>query len=187
MGMGVSHTYKVFALVVAGCFATGAAATDDAMARLGIGRDASAEEIAAADLTVLPDGTGLPEGKGAAKAGAVVFAAHCAACHGDKGQGLGDFPALVGGRGTLSTDEPRLTVGSYWPYAPTLFDYIRRAMPYQAAGELSADDVYALTAWILARNGIIGQSKVIDRHSLPKVRMPNRNGFVADPRPDHPN
>ena len=184
--MGVSHTSKVLVLLAAGCFAAGAGA-GDAAGRLGIGRDADAKEIALADLTVLPDGTGLPEGKGTANAGATVFAAHCAACHGDQGQGVGDFPALVGGRGTLASGKPELTVGSYWPYATTVFDYIRRAMPYQAAGALSADELYALTAWILARNGIIRPSTVIDRKTLPKVRMPNRDGFVPDPRPDHPN
>jgi mono/diheme cytochrome c family protein len=170
--------------VAASCFVAGAAAADDAAGPLGIGRAATVHEIAAKDLTVLPDGTGLPEGKGTATVGAPIFAAHCAACHGEKGQGLGDFPALVGGRGTLGSDKPNLTVGSYWPYATTIFDYIRRAMPYQAAGELTADEVYALTAWILAQNDIIKTSAVIDRNSLPKVKMPNADGFVPDPRPD---
>ena len=180
----MSRTFKVLVLLAAGCFA---ARAEDPARRLGIGRDAGAKEIALANLTVLPDGTGLPEGKGTANAGAKVFAAHCAACHGDQGQGIGDFPALVGGRGTLASGKPELTVGSYWPYATTVFDYIRRAMPYQSAGALSADEIYALTAWILERNGIIRPSTVIDRNTLPKIRMPNRDGFVPDPRPDHPN
>jgi cytochrome c len=133
---------------------------------------------------VFPDGTGLPDGNGTAITGTAIYAAHCAACHGDKGQGLADFPALVGGRGSLTTSKPILTVGSYWPYATTIFDYIRRAMPYQSAGELSADDVYALTAWILAQNEIIETSAVVDRKTLPKIEMPNKDGFVPDPRPD---
>ena len=178
--------FRRLAIIAASCVATAAGGADDASAPLGIGRGATVHEVAATNLTVLPDGVGLPEGKGNAEAGAAVYLAHCAACHGDKGQGLADFPALVGGRGTLATDKPVLTVGSYWPYATTIFDYIRRAMPYQSAGELTADDVYALTAWILAQNHIVKASAVIDRNTLPKVRMPNRDGFVPDPRPDIP-
>jgi cytochrome c len=131
------------------------------------------------DLTVLPDGTGLPPGKGSAKEGAALYVAHCAACHGDHGEGRGDFPALIGGRGSLASDKPILTVGSYWPYASTLFDYIRRAMPYQGPGELSANDVYALTAWILAENEIVKPTLVLTEQTLPAVRMPNRDGFES--------
>jgi S-disulfanyl-L-cysteine oxidoreductase SoxD len=160
------------------------AAAVEAGEPLGIGHTMTLHDIARMDMTVLPDGTGLPDGKGTATEGAAIFAARCAACHGDKGQGVGDFPALVGGRGTLTSDKPLLTVGSYWPYATTIFDYIRRAMPYEAAGELSADETYALTAWILAQNTIIKPSAVIDRRTLPKVQMPNRDGFLSDPRPD---
>src|SRR5688572_1102107 len=133
--------FRPLAIIAASLIASAAGAVDDPSVPLGIGRDATVHEIAAMNLTVLPDGAGLPAGKGNAKAGAAVYAAHCAACHGDKGQGLADFPSLVGGQGTLTTDKPMLTVGSYWPYATTIFDYIRRAMPYQSAGELSADDV----------------------------------------------
>jgi cytochrome c len=143
----------------------------------GIGREASVHDIAALDLTVLPDGTGLPRGQGSAKEGAVLYVRHCAACHGDHGEGVDDFPALVGGRGSLAGDKPFLTVGSYWPYATTLFDYIRRAMPYQGPGELSANDVYALTAWILAENKIVKPTAVLTQRTLPNVRMANRNGF----------
>jgi cytochrome c len=135
--------------------------------------------VAAVDITVLPDGQGLPPGRGNARQGAPIYAAKCAACHGDKGQGLADFPALVGGRGSLASREPLLTVGSYWPFATTLFDYIRRAMPYHAAGELDDGQVYALTAWILAANGIIKETDVLDRKRLPRVTMPNRDGFVC--------
>lgn len=158
----------------------------DVPAPLGIGRAASDAEIANADLTVLPDGSGLPPGQGNAKQGAPVYLAKCAACHGDKGQGIGDFPALVGGQGTLASKEPLLTVGSYWPTATTVFDYIRRAMPYPSAGELSNDEVYALTAWILAANGIIKPTDTMNRTRLPRVRMPNKDGFlVGYPDPQH--
>lgn len=144
---------------------------------LGIGRPASVHDIATRDLTVLPDGTGLPPGKGSAAEGATLYAAQCAACHGDRGEGRGDFAALVGGRGSLASDKPILTVGSYWPYATTVFDYIRRAMPYQGSGELSANDIYALTAWILAENRIVKSTSVLSEQTLPTVRMPNRKGF----------
>lgn len=169
--------------------AVGTAAADPAPApldavRYDVAQPMTAADIDAINLSVLPDGAGLPEGKGTAREGAKVYAMHCAACHGDQGEGRGDFVALVGGRGTLATAEPRLTVGSYWPAATTVFDYIRRAMPYNSPGVLSTDDVYAVTAWILEKNGIVSTSTVLDRRSLPKVRMPNRDGFVADPRPD---
>jgi S-disulfanyl-L-cysteine oxidoreductase SoxD len=144
---------------------------------LGIGRPAPAHEVAAIDITILPDGTGLPPGSGTAAQGAPVYAAKCAACHGDAGQGVGDFPALVGGIGTLADAKPLLTVGSYWPTATTVFDYIRRAMPYQSAGELSDDEVYALTAWVLAANGLLAPTERLDRTRLPNIRMPNREGF----------
>jgi S-disulfanyl-L-cysteine oxidoreductase SoxD len=114
--------------------------------------------------------------------GAHVFAAKCAACHGAQGEGLiGD--ALVGGQGSLASASPKRTVGSYWPYATTLFDYIRRAMPYNAPQSLSADEVYSVSAWLLYRNGIVPADTRLDARSLPAVRMPNRDGFVPDPRP----
>jgi S-disulfanyl-L-cysteine oxidoreductase SoxD len=149
-----------------------------------IGRPATELELKSLDISVLPSGMGLPAGRGTAKEGKAIYDAQCAACHGFKGEGLGDYAALVGGRGSLGTSKPTLTVGSYWPYATTLWDYIRRAMPYQTPGSLKDNDVYAVTAWLLHANGIIRESAVMDRQSLPAVRMPNRNGFVADPRPD---
>jgi mono/diheme cytochrome c family protein len=173
----ISRTYRtvVLAALIGTVSVLGAAEPADRP--LGIGRSASVHDIAAKDLTVLPDGEGLPTGKGSAKEGAALFATQCSACHGDHGEGRADFPALVGGRGSLSGDKPVLTVGSYWPYATTLFDYIRRAMPYQGSGELSANEIYALTAWILAENKIVKPSFVLTEQTLPKVRMPNRDGF----------
>jgi cytochrome c len=143
------------------------------------GRPAMPDEIALWDIDVRPDGKGLPPGSGTATQGKQVFAENCAACHGDNGQG-GIKDRLVGGQGTLSSDHPVKTVGSFWPYATTLFDYIHRAMPYQAPGSLSNDDTYAVAAYILSLNGILPADGKIDRDSLPKLRMPNRDGFVPD-------
>lgn len=149
-----------------------------------VGQRLTAGQIAARDISVFPNGEGLPGGKGTAREGAKVYATHCAACHGERGEGRGDFAALVGGRGTLSTDRPVLTVGSYWPTATTVFDYIRRAMPYNTPGVLTNDEVYAVTAWILEQNKILPAGEVLDKRSLAKIRMPNKDGFVPDPRPD---
>lgn len=157
---------------------------NDATARAvaGIGTPLDAAAIAPWNIDVAPDGRGLPPGSGDVKTGAVVFAQKCAACHGANGEGLIGDP-LVGGRGTLQSANPKRTVGSYWPYATTLFDYIRRAMPYNAPQSLSADEVYAVSAWILNRNGIVPDDARLDAHTLAAVRMPNRDGFVPDPRP----
>jgi cytochrome c len=147
-----------------------------------IGTPVSAADIAAWNIDVAPDGRGLPAGSGDVVTGARIFAAQCASCHGAKGEGvLGD--RLTGGRGTLASEKPVRTVGSYWPCATTLFDYIRRAMPYNAPQSLSADEVYAVSAWILNQNGIVPDDARLDAHSLAAIRMPNRDGFVPDPRP----
>ena len=148
----------------------------------GIGTPLTEQELAAWNIDIAPDGRGLPAGSGDVATGAHLFAAKCAACHGAQGQGgLGD--PLVGGQGTLTSAKPKRTVGSYWPYATTLFDYIRRAMPYNAPESLSADEVYALSAFLLNQNGIVAADARLDAASLPRVVMPNRQGFVADPRP----
>lgn len=152
----------------------------------GYGKIATPGEVAGWDIDVRgEDGIGLPPGRGSVDKGAGLFAEQCAACHGTFGEGEGRFPKLAGGAGSLKDDRPELTVGSYWPFAPTLWDYINRAMPMQAPHSLSADDVYALTAYILNLNDIVPNEFVADRASLPKVRMPNRDNFVwTDPRPD---
>jgi mono/diheme cytochrome c family protein len=155
-------------------------------ARYHVGRPATAEDIRAAGISVAADGSGLPAGSGTALQGRPLYNANCAACHGSHGEGTDSYPALVGGRGTLKSDQPKLTVGSYWPYATTIWDYVNRAMPYQKPGSLSATEVYSLTAYILFMNKIIGESDVLDQKTLRKVRMPNRDGFVSDPRPDVP-
>ncbi|HYR83235.1 MAG TPA: c-type cytochrome [Terriglobia bacterium] len=149
----------------------------------GVGRPATREEVRDLGAAIAPDGGGLPEGTGTVAAGREVFAAQCSRCHGPKAEGdVG--PALVGGQGTLRTARPLKTVGSFWPYATTLWDYINRAMPFDQPGLLKPPEVYAVVAYILNLNGIIGDAAVMDAKSLPKVRMPNRDGFVADPRPD---
>ena len=142
----------------------------------GLGSTLKAEDVADIASTVLPDGTGLPPGRGDAGAGAVVYRARCQACHGPGGRGGPNDP-LVGGRGSLAGETPQKTVGSYWPYATTVFDYVRRAMPYNEPGSLSADEVYAVTAYLLEENGIIDAETVLDAETLPAVKMPNRNGF----------
>lgn len=156
-----------------------------APAGYGFGKPATEAEIAAVNIDVAPTGEGLPPGQGTAEEGAKVYAAKCAACHGPTGT-EGPMPRLVGGQGTLTTDHPVKTVGSYWPYATTLYDYIDRAMPYSAPQSLTPGEVYAVVAWLLAQNGIIPPNTVMDARTLPTVRMPNRDGFVPDPRPDVP-
>ena len=147
------------------------------------GRPATPDEIKLWDIDVRPDGKGLPDGSGTATNGKDVFAENCAACHGEAGVG-GIKDRLAGGQGTLSSDKPVKTVGSFWPYATTLFDYIHRAMPYTSPGSLSVDDTYAVTAYILSLNGIIPADGKLDKASLPQVRMPNRDGFIPEPEFD---
>jgi len=151
----------------------------------GLGSVPHAADIAALDIAIGPRGDELPPGAGSVAEGAAIYAGRCAACHGANGHEGPDMK-LVGGQGTLASAAPVLTIGSYWPYATTLFDYIRRAMPFTAPGSLEADDVYALTAFLLHANGIVAADTVLDRARLPTVRMPNRDGFVPDPRPDVP-
>lgn len=159
------------------------AASAEPVGRYKLGHVPDPAEIAAWNIDVRADGTGLPPGHGSVGEGRAIFADSCAACHGDKGQGqIADV--LVGGKGSLATAKPVRTVGSYWPYATTLYDYVHRAMPFNAPQSLSPDQVYAVTAYVLFLNGIVPEDGQLDAASLPKVQMPNRNGFVGDPRPD---
>ena len=160
--------------------------------KFSFGQPATEQEIAKIAIAIPADGKGLPAGSGNYAKGKEVYEAACAACHGGDLKGvtpLPDMPAgaalrLVGGRGTLTSPKPTVTVESYWPYATTLFDYVRRAMPFGAPGSLSADEVYAVSAYILAEANIIDRSMVLDAQTLPKVQMPNRDGFIPDPRPE---
>ncbi len=146
------------------------------------GQPIAPADIAPWDISIGPDGAGLPPGRGTAKQGEAVYAAKCQACHGEKGAG-GPNDVLVGGIGSLAPGKtPVKTVGSYWPYATTLFDYVRRAMPFPEPKSLTSDEVYAVSAYILNLNGIVGANDVLDAQSLAAVRMPNRDGFIPFPR-----
>lgn len=165
------------------CISLTSAADAAQQGRYGIGRTAKAAEITGWNIDIGPDGRGLPTGSGSVSRGREVFEQQCAACHGDKGQGgVGD--RLVGGQATLATSKPVKTVGSYWPYAPTLFDYIHRAMPQNAPESLSNEDVYAVSAYILHLNGLLPADAVLDAKAMAAIKMPNRNMFTGDSRPD---
>lgn len=167
-------------LLISVLFAAGTVAADQGP---GLGQSVSAEEIRAIDYSVLPNGEGLPNGSGTAASGETVYRQNCLACHGEGGtDGLND--RLVGGHGSLTSDRPIKTVGSYWPYATTLFDYVRRAMPFQTPGSLTNDEVYAVTAYLLYLNEIVAQDTVMNAISLPQVVMPNRDNFVWDYTPE---
>jgi len=171
----------MFIVIVASCLLAVESIVADDNPKLG--EAVSSAELSSLDLTILPNGDGLPDGSGTAAAGAMVYQQNCLACHGAGGKdGLND--TLVGGHGSLTTDRPQKTVGSYWPYATTLFDYVNRAMPYQAPGSLSNDDVYAVTAYILYLNEIVGEDDRLDANTLAEVRMPNRENFVWAYVPD---
>ena len=147
----------------------------------GLGHAARTDALNGIDIDVLPDGQGLPPGSGAADAGLAVYVARCSNCHGPTGT-EGPSDVLVGGKGTLTTPRPLKTVGSFWPYATTLWDYINRAMPFAQPRSLSADDVYAVTAYVLFLNGIVTEHQVLSERTLAQVKMPNRDGFVPDNR-----
>ena len=151
---------------------------------LGIGSTATAEMIAGWDIDIRPDGTGLPEGMGSVTDGEGLYEAQCASCHGLFGEGEGRWPVLAGGEGTLDTLHPEKTVGSYWPYASTLWDYIHRAMPYTAPQSLTDDEVYAISAYVLYLNDIVDDDFVATKESFAQVRMPNEPNFFIDNRPD---
>ncbi len=164
--------WAAVALAVVGCAGTTVTETPN------LGRPATPAQIAGWDISIAPDGAGLPPGRGTAASGAAVYERKCQACHGAKGAGQPN-DRLVGGQGTLASKTPVRTIGSYWPYATTVFDYTRRAMPYLQPQSLTNDEVYAVTAYLLHLNGIIGESDEMNPQTLPKVTMPNRDNFIV--------
>lgn len=151
--------------------------------KYGIGHPITATQLTSWDINVFADGANLPPGSGTVAHGKNLYAQQCASCHGINAEG-GTGDKLSGGIGTLTSAKPVKTVGSFWPYAPTLFDYIRRAMPLNAPQSLSNEQVYAVTAYVLHLNGLVAENAALDAKSLAAIRMPNRDGFVPDPRPD---
>jgi cytochrome c len=165
-------TLKVAISALAAVLTASAAAAEGP----GLGKPIDAADIVGWDITILPDGTGLPPGTGTSAQGATIYAEKCALCHGENGRG-GRNAAVVG-TGPLDRIEARRTIANYWPYATTLFDFTRRAMPWQAPRTLSNDEVYAVTAYILSQNKLIGENDVMNAETLPKVKMPNRDNFI---------
>ena len=182
-----SRVRKVLVTVIATALASGSVACEDAPRQegsvLNIGRTVGEFELLRWDIDIAPDGAGLPPGQGSVQQGESVYMTKCIACHGVNGQGQ-PMDRLAGGRNTLTSANPVKTVGSYWPYATTIFDYVRRAMPQDSPQSLSPDEVYAVTAYLLRINDIVGPDVIMNAHTLPKVRMPNQAAFRADPRPD---
>ncbi len=150
--------------------------------KLNLGRVALPAEVAAWDTDVRPDGLGLPPGKGSVKQGEEIFLQQCASCHGQFGEGAGRWPPLAGGLNTLKADRPEKTIGSFWPYLSTVYDYIRRAMPYGNAQSLTADETYAIVAFLLNMNDIVKDDFVLSKENFGKVKMPNAAGFFDDNR-----
>jgi len=192
----ISCTAMIFAVASYGC--VGDDQTDESRATVaelnspdirpaghyGYGLDASPEEIAGWDIDIRPDGVGLPEGSGTAEGGEMLYENQCASCHGSFGEGVGRYPVLSGGEGSLTEARPEKTVGSFWPYASTLWDYIHRAMPYTEPESLNDDEVYAITAYVLYLNDLVDYDFELTRHNLTGIEMPNRDGFYVDDRPD---
>jgi len=153
--------------------------------QFGLGREATPVEIAAWDIDVRPDGQGLPEGRGTVVEGEEIFTERCAVCHGDFGEGAGRWPVLAGGQDTLKADRPVKTIGSYWPYLSTVWDYVHRAMPFGDSQSLRDDEIYAITAYLLYLNDVVDDEAFeLSRDNFTEIRLPNEEYFVADPRPD---
>ena len=170
-------------LTVSTCLLAASALAGDG--KLGLGREATTEEVQAWNIDVRPDGQGLPVGKGTVSDGEQIYSDQCAACHGVFGEGVDRWPVLAGGSGTLKGDDPVKTVGSYWPYLSTVYDYIKRAMPFGNAQSLSNDDVYALTAYILYLNDVVSdESFELSNENFASVKLPNEENFISDSRPD---
>jgi S-disulfanyl-L-cysteine oxidoreductase SoxD len=184
-------------VTLGGCKRDGAGAGDAALPavgharrapeQLGLGHAPTAQQVAAIDIDANPAGVGLPPGQGTHAEGAAVFAQKCAFCHGTKGEGLGPYPKLIGAepkQGFPFGRDPKIvkTIGNYWPYSTTVYDYVHRAMPFTAPGSLTPNETYALVAWLLAENEVIPRDAIMNAQTLPKVQMPARSHFVLDDR-----
>jgi len=179
----MSKFRKLAALaLLAGLAAAPALAQAQKAKPLGLGRMALPEEVTAWDTDVRPDGAGLPVGKGSVKEGEALYLERCASCHGEFGEAVGRWPVLVGGTGSMKSENPEKTVGSFWPFASTTFDYIKRAMPYGNARSLSDDEVYAITAFLLNMNNIVKDDFVLSKENFTAVKMPNVGAFYDDDR-----
>ena len=177
-----------FPSLAAAALAIALAAAPALAGKLNLGREALPEEIAAWDIDVRPDGTGLPEGKGTVAEGLAIFDERCAACHGEFGEGAGRWPELAGGQGSLRSEDPVKTIGSYWPYLSTAFDYVHRTMPFGDAQSLTADETYALVAYLLYLNDVVtDESFELSKENFTSVKLPNEVNFFDDPRPDAKN
>lgn len=184
----LAKEFVVISLLVA--FMSAAPARADQHGKVGhygIGKTATAEEIAGWDIDIRPDGKGLPPGSGSVEDGEMMYEEKCASCHGSFGEGVGRYPILSGGEGTLSEPRPEKTVGSFWPYASTLWDYIHRAMPFTQPQSMSDDEVYAITAYVLYLNDLVEDDFVLSPETFASVEMPNQDGFFLDDRPDTKN
>ena len=157
---------------------------DGRVGHFAVGTAATPEQIAAWDIDIRPDGMGLPVGSGSVEDGEFLYEEQCAECHGSFGEGVGRYPVLAGGEGTLTEERPERTVGSYWPYTSTLFDYIYRAMPFTQPESLTVDETYAITAYVLYLNDLIEDDMILDQTNTATIRLPNEGNFVPDPRPD---
>jgi cytochrome c5 len=179
--------YFLLLLVALMSTASAWAAKSGKAGQYGIGKSATAEEIAGWDIDIRPDGKGLPPGSGSVEDGEMMYEEKCASCHGSFGEGVGRYPVLSGGEGSLTEERPDKTVGSYWPYASTLWDYIHRAMPFPQPQSLTDDEVYAITAYVLYLNDLVEDDFVLSADTLASVEMPNKDGFFFDDRPDTSN
>lgn len=169
-------------VVSTGLVSAANASTGAGEGKFGLGRPALAEEVAAWDVDISPDGTGLPVGSGSVEDGEMVFSENCAVCHGEFAEGVDNWPKLAGGEDTLADEDPLKTVGSYWPYLSTAWDYVHRSMPYGNAQTLSDDDVYAIVAYMLYSNFLVEDDFVLSNENFLEVEMPNANGFIIDDR-----
>ena len=180
--MSSFHRWAGFLLLV--FFSTGAVGAEDRTGYYGYGSPATKAEIAGWDIDIRPDGTGLPAGSGSVEDGEMLYEEKCAECHGSFGEGVGRFPILAGGEGTLTDARPTKTVGSFWAHTSTLWDYIRRTMPFMMPESLGDDEVYALTAYVLYLNDLVEEEFVLSYTNFTSVELPNIGNFIPDPRPD---